>query len=246
MELLREIVRWLAGEPYLSMDGVPTLIVEHLAYSIVPTAAAVAVTLPIGLWIGHANKGGLVAINVANVGRAVPSFGLIILAFMAFGFGFVPVYITLFALAIPPILTNTYVGVREVDREVRESAEGMGLTGWQILRQVELPLALPVIMSGIRTSAVQVVATATLAAVVGLGGLGRPIINGLSQNVQASASARAIVLVGAAVVALLAVAVELGLGRVERAVTPQGMRPPAERALQHAAQAGRPGGDGSL
>jgi osmoprotectant transport system permease protein len=170
-EVWPDVLRWLAGESWLGVDGVPTLVVQHLLYALVPTVVAMAIALPIGLWSGHTGRGGLLAINVANVGRAIPSFGLILLAFTLAGFGFVPVYVTLVALAIPPILTNTYVGVRQVDPEIRDAAAGMGLTGAQILRQVEVPMALPVIMAGVRTSAVQVVATATLAAVVGLGGL---------------------------------------------------------------------------
>jgi osmoprotectant transport system permease protein len=221
--VLPDLLRWLSGEPWLGVDGVPTLVVQHLLYALVPTVVAMAIALPIGLWSGHTGRGGLLAINVANVGRAIPSFGLILLAFTLAGFGFVPVYLTLVALAIPPILTNTYVGVRQVDPEIREAAAGMGLTGPQILRQVEVPMALPVIMAGVRTSAVQVVATATLAAVVGLGGLGRPIINGLAQNVQASPAARALVIVGALAVAVLAVLTEVALGMLERVVVPRGL-----------------------
>src|SRR5690606_5573923 len=146
--------------------------------------------------------------------------GIIVLAFIGLGYGFAPVYITLVLMAVPPILTNTYVGVREVDPDVRDSAEGLGLTGAQVLWRVELPLALPVIMAGIRTSAVQVVATATLAAYVGLGGLGRPIFNGLAQNVQANPIARAQVIVAVIAVALLAVATDLGLGALERLLVP--------------------------
>jgi osmoprotectant transport system permease protein len=234
--VLPDLLRWLSGEPWLGVDGVPTLVAQHVLYALVPTVVAMAIALPIGLWSGHTGRGGLLAINVANIGRAIPSFGLILLTFTLAGFGFVPVYLTLVALAIPPILTNTYVGVRQVDPEVREAAAGMGLTGPQILRQVEVPMALPVIMAGVRTSAVQVVATATLAAVVGLGGLGRPIINGLAQNVQASPAARTLVIVGAVAVAVLAVLTELGLGLLERLVVPRG--------LAGARQAG-PGGVGS-
>lgn len=224
-----ELLAWFAGESFRGADGVPTLAVEHLLYTIVPTTIAIGIALPLGLWLGHTGRGGNLAINVANVGRAVPSFGIIVLAFTLFGFGFVPVYVTLVALAIPPILTNTFVGVHGVDPDVRDAAEGLGLTGRQVLLQVEVPMALPVIMAGIRTSAVQVVATATLAAVVGLGGFGRPIINGLAQNVQASPAARALVIVGALGVALLAVLTELGLGLLQRAVVSRGVTTQPER-----------------
>jgi osmoprotectant transport system permease protein len=209
---------WLAGTAWRGVPGVPTLIWQHLVYSGVPTVAAIVIAVPFGLWTGHTGRGGLVAINISNVGRAVPSLGVLILVFVVSGFGLLPVYVTLIALALPPILTNTHVGIRQVDPEVLDAAAGMGLTGRQQLWQVEIPLALPVIMAGIRTAAVQVVATATLAAIVGLDGLGRPIVSGLAQNVQASPEARTLVIVGAVLVALLAVATELALGAAERAV----------------------------
>ena len=133
-------------------------------------------------------RGGTLAINVANVGRAVPSFALLVLGFqllgrhLLFGLGALPAYFALVALAIPPMVTNTFVGMREVDPDVREAARGMGMTGGQMLRRVEMPLAVPLIMAGIRTAGVQVVATATLAAVVGWGGLGRFIVDGFGQQ----------------------------------------------------------------
>lgn len=219
-----EVVRWILGDKLFQMAGLPTLVAEHLVYALLPTVLALAVALPIGLWVGHTGRGGNIAINVANAGRSIPSLGIILLAVLAFSAGFVPVYITLVLMAIPPILTNTYVGVRNVDPEVREAAAGMGLRGLQILRQVEIPLALPIIMAGVRTSAVQVVATATLAAFVGLGGLGRPIFTGLAIGVQYNPQARAIVAVGVVGVALLAIATELLLSRLERLVVPAGLQ----------------------
>jgi osmoprotectant transport system permease protein len=129
------------------------------------------------------------------------------------------------ALAVPPILVNTYVGVRQADADAVDAARGAGMTGWQVLRQVELPLAVPLIMTGLRTAAVQVVATAALAAVVGLGGLGRLIIDGLAFGVTRGARpGLPLVIVGSVLIAVLAVATELLLGRVERAVTPRGLR----------------------
>ncbi|HEY8338651.1 MAG TPA: ABC transporter permease [Egibacteraceae bacterium] len=221
-----EVLGWILGGDFAGLPGLPVLVAQHLAYSFLPTAAAVAIALPLGLWVGHTGRGGTFAIQVSNAGRAIPSLGIIVLAFIGLGFGFAPVYVTLVLMAIPPILTNTYVGVREVDPDVRDSAEGLGLTGLQVLWKVEVPLALPVIMAGIRTSAVQVVATATLAAYVGLGGLGRPIFNGLAQNVQANPIARAQVVVAVVAVALLAVATELGLGWLERLVVPRPLTEP--------------------
>jgi osmoprotectant transport system permease protein len=163
-------------------DGIPVRTLQHLYYSLLATAIAAAIALPIGVLIGHTGRGALFAVNLTNLGRAIPSLGIIILMFTLVGFGIVPVLVALIALAVPPIVTNSYIGVRSVDRDVREAAEGMGMRGRQVLWQVELPVAMPLIMAGIRTSAVQVVATATLAAYVGLGGLGRYLIDGLSQR----------------------------------------------------------------
>ena len=216
---------WLLGEQHetLRIAGVPTLLAEHLLYVVGPLLVAIAIALPVGLWVGHINKGGTLAINISNAGRAIPSLGLILIAYLAFGLSAIPVLIALIAMAIPPILTNTYVGVREVDAEVRDAAAGMGLSGWQILQRVEIPMAMPVIMAGIRTSAVQVVATATLAAFVGLGGLGRPIFTGLATSVQFNPDARTVVVVAVVLVALFAIIVEQLLGVVERLVVPTGL-----------------------
>jgi osmoprotectant transport system permease protein len=167
---------------------------------------------------GEPGKGGAVAINISNIGRALPSFALLVIAYSALGLGTKPAFVALFALAVPPIVTNTYTAIRGVDPEVREAAEGMGLTGGQVLRRVELPMGIPLIMAGIRTSAVQVVATATLAAYVGGGGLGRLIRSGLAtQNSER-------LIGGALLVAGLSVAVEVVLGLVQRGVVPAGLR----------------------
>lgn len=219
------VIPWLLGQDYpnTGVAGVPTLLWEHLLYVVVPVLLAIAIALPVGLWVGHINKGGTFAINVANGGRAIPSLGIIIIAFLAFSAGFIPVYITLTAMAIPPILTNTYVGVREVDPEIRDAAAGMGLSGWDLLRKVEIPMALPVIMAGIRTSAVQVVATATLAAYIGLGGLGRPIFTGLAIGPQFNPDARTLLIVSCVLVAILAIVTEQLLALVERWIVPTGL-----------------------
>lgn len=219
------IVPWLLGQPYpnTGVAGVPTLLFEHLLYVVVPLVVALAIAIPIGLWVGHINKFGTLAINIANAGRAIPSLGIIIIAFLILSTGFIPVYITLIAMAIPPILTNTYVGVREVDPEIRDSAAGMGLSGWEIMRKVEIPMAMPVIMAGVRTSAVQVVATATLAAYIGLGGLGRPIFTGLAIGPQFNPDAKTLLIVACVLVAILAILTEQLLGVVERLVVPTGL-----------------------
>lgn len=216
---------WMLGQEHetLRIAGVPTLLLEHLLYVVVSVVVAIAIALPIGLWVGHVNRGGTLAINVSNAGRAIPSLGLILIAYIAFRRSVTPVFVTLIAMSIPPILTNAYVGVREVDPEIRDAAAGMGLSGWEILRKVEIPMALPVIMAGIRTSAVQVVATATLAAFVGLGGLGRPVFTGLATSVQFNPDARTVVVVAVVLVAVFAIVVEQLLGALERLVVPTGL-----------------------
>lgn len=237
MDVLSDLLRFLSdGKRWQGDQGIPNLILEHLGYSLVATLIAGVLALPLALWVGHTGRGDTLLINVANVGRAIPTFGLILTAFVIFGLGVTPVYIALVALAIPPIVANTAVGVREVDRDIREAAEGMGMTGWQVLSRVELPIALPLVMTGLRTSAVQVVATATLAAFVGLGGLGRPIINGLAQGVLTNDNARSQVIIGAVLVALLAILTEVAFGALERVVVPAGLRP--ERGAARVAPAG--------
>lgn len=225
MDFLSPVAAWLTDPAHWSgTNGVPQRLLEHLGYSVVATLAAAAIALPLGLLLGHTGRFGNLAINVANIGRAIPTFGLIVIAFILLGFSVLPVFIALVSLAIPPILTNTYVGIRQVDREVREAATGMGMSGSQVLWRVEAPIAVPLIMAGLRVSAVQVVATATLAAVVSFGGLGRFIIDGLAQGVQGPARGLPQVVAGALLVAGLAITTEVTLGWVQRAVTPQGLR----------------------
>jgi osmoprotectant transport system permease protein len=218
VNVITDVIGWLTDPVQWSgPDGIPVRTLQHLWYSLLATAIAAAVALPIGIFIGHTGRGALLAVNLTNLGRAIPSLGIIILTFTLVGFGIVPVVVALTALAIPPIVTNSYVGIRSVDRDVREAAEGMGMRGRQVLSQVELPVAMPLIMAGIRTSAVQVVATATLAAFVGLGGLGRYLIDGLSQRDLAQ------VVGGAILVAVLSLATELVLGRVQTMVVSEGL-----------------------
>lgn len=220
--------------------GLLTRMVEHAGYSAGATLVAALIALPPALWLGHRGRGHLLAVQLANIGRAVPTFGILLGSFAAFGYGLLPVYAALVALAIPPIVVNTIVGIGQVDRDVREAAEGMGMRGTQVLLRVELPVAAPLVMAGVRTAAVQVVATATLAAVVGLGGLGRPIVDGLAQGAYYAPQPRAMVMAGALSVALLALLTEFGLGAVERALTPAGMR--AARPDRAAAGAAPGGG----
>jgi osmoprotectant transport system permease protein len=189
----------------------------HLKLSGAAMGIACAASIPIGLWLGHIRRGGFLAINASNVGRAVPSLALIAFFVAYLGVGFTNVMLALVLLAIPPILTNTYTGVVQVDRDNVDAARGMGMTGAQIVRRVELPLALPLIFGGIRISAVNVVATATIAPLGGVITLGDPIINVTTYGDEGRLAA-------AIVVALLAVATEVTLGAVQRAVTPRGLK----------------------
>src|SRR5918999_3729120 len=229
MDVVSDVISWLTDPAQWSgPDGIPVRTLQHLWYSLLATAIAAAIALPIGIFIGHTGRGAVLAVNLTNLGRAIPSLGIIILTFTLVGFGIVPVLVALVALAVPPIVTNSYIGIRSVDPDVREAAEGMGMRGRQVLWRVELPVAMPLIMAGIRTSTVQVVATATLAAVVGLGGLGRYLIDGLAQRDLPQ------VVGGAILVALLSLATELVLGRVQTLVVSKGL---AERGADAAVRA---------
>jgi osmoprotectant transport system permease protein len=194
-----------------------TLLWKHLELSAAALALACLIAVPLGLWLGHIRKGGFVAISASNVGRAVPTLALIAFFIAYFGVGFTNVMLALMLLAIPPILTNTYVGVTQVDADSVDAARGVGMTGRQVVQKVELPLALPIIFGGIRTSAVNVIATATIAPLAGVVTLGNPIINA---QVYGDAGR----LGAAIVVALVAVAADAGFGLLQRAVTPRALR----------------------
>ena len=190
---------------------------EHLLLSGAAIGLALVLAVPLGVVLGHLHRGSFVAINLANVGRALPSLAVIAIGLGFLGFGFTNVLVALVVLAVPPILTNAYVAVDEVEPEAVEAARGMGMTPWQILRRVELPLALPLLFAGIRTAAVYVVASATLAAIAGGGGLGEILFNQASYRVEG--------LVGAAiVVSALAFAADLLFGGIQRLLTPRGLR----------------------
>lgn len=200
----------------------------HLKLSIAAMAAACAVALPAGLVLGHTGRGGFLAVSVANIGRAVPSIALIFVFFAWFGAGFVNVMLALALLAIPPILTNTYVGMREVEREIVDAGRGMGMGAWRLIRSVELPLALPLILAGVRVSAVNVVATATIAPLAGYATtLGDPIINAGVYGDEGRVGA-------AMLVALVAISTELIFAAAQRAVTPAGVK------LSRGTRRGRP------
>lgn len=224
MSVFGELMTWLGDAEHWSGDqGVPVRLLEHLWISFVSVLAATAVALPVGLYIGHTRRGEVVAVSIANLGRAIPSFAILALAFpfslrLGLGLSDWPAIAALFLLAIPPILTNSYVGVKGVDADTLEAARGMGMSEREVLRRIEAPLAAPLIVAGLRISAVQVVATATLAALVAGGGLGRFIVDGFKQGNDA------MTLAGALLVALVAIATELGFGMLERATAPRNSR----------------------
>ena len=222
MSLVADTASWLTDPDHWSgTDGIPHRLAEHLAVSGAAVGIAALIALPIAFVLGHTGRGGGLAVNLSNASRAVPTFALLVLlAATPVGFGNRATVVALTVFAIPPLLTNAYIGVRDVDREVREAAVGMGMTGGQLLRRVEVPLALPLVAAGVRTVAVQVVATATLAAYVGGGGLGRFIADGFGRADPAMTAA------GGVLVALLALLVEVTLALVQRSV-----QPPAETRL---------------
>jgi osmoprotectant transport system permease protein len=221
--------------------GMAARIREHLTYTVLIVLVAMLIALPVGLLIGHTGRGVVLVVGLANGLRAVPTLGLVILLYVwiapkihdieAIPYlvdrgglpSFVPAMIVLVLLALPPLLTNTYAGVQNVDPAVRDAARGMGMTGWQVVRKVEFPCALPLIMSGIRSATLQVIATATVAAYVPfLGGLGRFIIDGDQQLNDPAVGYPAMVGAGI-VVAALAVAVDLLLAGVQRLVVSPGV-----------------------
>jgi osmoprotectant transport system permease protein len=220
VRVFTHVFHWFANAGHWSgSDGVLFRLVEHVEMTLLATAIGAAIALPVGLYIGHTRKGEFFAVSVANIGRALPSFGIlgIVLPFTESlpGIGFYPTVIALVLLSIPPILTNTYIGTRNVDEDTVEAARGMGFSGRDILFKIRVPLAAPLIVGGLRTAVVSVVATATLAALVGWGGLGRFIIDGFAQGDQTT------VIAGAILVAALAIVFEIAMAGVEKLVTPR-------------------------
>jgi len=218
MQFVASVIAWFADPAHWSgSGGVPRRVLEHVVISGVAVVAGLIIALPIGVGLGHWGKFGNLAINASNVGRAIPSFAILVIAFQIFGLGNYPAFVALTLLAIPPMLTNSYIGVRDVDPEVIDAARGMGMRSRRLLVDIEIPLAIPLMMAGVRTASVQVIATATLAALVAGGGLGRFIIDGLGQRDDAQ------VFAGAVLVAGLAITAELILSRLEQLATPRGL-----------------------
>jgi osmoprotectant transport system permease protein len=224
MSFLASVFDWFTDPDHWNgPSGIPNRLWEHIWVSFASIFVALVIGLPIGLWLGHTRRFATLAINVTNVGRAIPSFGLLIIGAQVWGIATVmglpeAALLALVALALPPLVTNTYVGMAEVSPDLRDAAQGMGLTGWQSLWRVELPTAFPLVMAGIRIATLQVVATAGLAAVVGVGTLGEYIYVGFNTHDYPQ------VFAGALLAAALALSVEGLLALVQRATVPKGLR----------------------
>ncbi len=226
MDVISETFAWLTNPAnWTGPNGIEVRLAEHIAISVVSMIIAVGIAMPVGFYIGHTGRGATFAINVANLGRALPSLAVIAIVLpitAAFdpqlGFKVYPTLIAMVLLAIPPILVNSYAGIAGVDRDLVEAARGMGLRERQILSRVEVPLALPVILGGVRSAAVQVVATATLGAIFGFGGLGRFIVEGIAQNDDG------MLFGGVVLVALLAIFTEILFSLLQRAFTSPGLK----------------------
>jgi len=199
-------------------DGIPIRILEQLGYTALSLVIAALIAVPVGILIGHTGRGALFAVNLANAGRAIPTLGLLVLLAVTLGFSPLAWLVPLVLLAIPPILVNAYEGVAGVDPGLKDAARGMGMTPWQQIRKVEVPVAMPLIVLGLRTGAIFVVATATIAAYIGLGGLGRYIIDGLATENYGEVAG------GAALVVVLALAVQAFFTGVRRLAVPAGLR----------------------
>jgi len=215
-------------------NGIPTRLLEHLLLAVVAVLVATAIALPAGLYIGHTGKGQLLGVNLANIGRAIPSYAVMVMILPValawaptlgyeprLGLSVIPIFLAMVLLAIPPILVAAYSGLREVDRDLVESARGMGMQERQILLGIEIPLASPILVGGYRTAMLQVIATATIGAILDGGGLGQFIVDGISRRDDG------MLYTGVVLVAALAIGVDIGMSWLQRRLTPRALRPGA-------------------
>ena len=242
MEFLNEVAAWFVDPAnWTGRDAIPVRLAEHVALSGVSLMVGIVLALPLGLRIGHTRRWAGAVVAITNVGRAVPSVGILGLALpltlrLGWGIGVPPTLLALTVLAIPPVVVNAYVGIRDVDPDVVEAARGMGMRESEVLRRVEVPIALPVILAGIRTASVQVIATATLGAILSTGGLGRYIVDGFAQHDYPKMFA------GALLVMALALTSEGLFARGQRAAVSPGLRgEPAAHGAGGASPAPAPG-----
>ncbi len=224
--------------------GIPNRLVEHITIALLAVLTASAIALPLGFYIGHTGRLQLLGINIANIGRAIPSYAVMVMLLPVMlglapvlgydprlGLRFFPIFLAMVLLAIPPILVAAYAGLQEVDSDLKESSRGMGLTEPQILTRVELPLALPVLVGGFRVALLQVIATATIGAYLAGGGLGRYIIDGIARRDDGMLYG------GVVLVALLAIGTDVSLSWLERRLTPRGVRMATELGAERTGSA---------
>lgn len=219
MEILNDLLAWF-GDPaqWNGPSGIPTRLAEHVHYSLLALLVSVGLAVPVGLLTGHTGIGGFFTVSLANIGRSLPTIGVLFFVVLTAGIGLTPVITALVILAVPPILVNTHEGVNQVEPRLKDAATGMGMRGHEVLFRLELPMALPLILTGIRTAAVQVVATATIAAYVGVGGLGRYIVDGQARQDLS------MMLGGCVLVVLLAVLTTLLFSWLRRLLVAPGLR----------------------
>lgn len=238
--MIEEVLGWLGdADNWRGAGGIPAQTVTHLRLSGLAILLAALVAVPLGLYVGHTGRGKVVAVNLVGAFRAIPSLGVLFIAVLlllprlrgeaAFE---VPALVVLVLLAIPPLLSGVYAGIAQVDPAARDAARGMGMTGGQVLRKVEIPCALPLAFSGLRSATLQTIATATIAAVVGLGGLGRYLIDGQAVRDYAEMAG------GALLVAALALGVDLVLGLAQRLVVSPGLTGRRHRGERRSARSG--------
>lgn len=225
MDILNELVAWFSDPAqWTGSAGIPARLGEHVYYSLLGLLISTLIAVPIGLLTGHTGVGGFLTASLANFARALPTIGVLFLIVLAAGIGLVPVIAALVALAVPPILVNTHEGVRGVEPRLKDAALGMGMRGREVLFKLELPVATPLILIGMRTAAVQVVATATIAAYVGVGGLGRYIVDGQARQDLT------MMLGGSVLVVALAVVTTLLFAGLRRLLVAPGLRSEAAAA----------------
>jgi osmoprotectant transport system permease protein len=223
----------VAGEP--ALPSLTRLTLETLKVAAIGLAISISIAVPLGVWLGHLHRGSFLAINLGNIGRALPSIVVLAIGDAFLGLGLTVVEVALVILAVPPIVTNAYIAVEGVDPDLVDAARGMGMSGWEIIRGVELPLAVPLLFAGIRTAAVFVISTTTIAALAGFSGsLGDPIANETSYHFSG-------VLGAAMCVAALALAVEGLLTLLQHALTPRGLRVARRRQMLAAGPGAAPG-----
>jgi osmoprotectant transport system permease protein len=220
MNILVGAIAWIFGDSLPGTDPIPVAYATHLIFTFVSVLVAAVITIPIGWWIGHTGRGRDVAVTISGAARAVPSFGLFILLVLLLGVLHKPeaAVITFVILAIPSILAGAYTGFEAIDRQIIDAGRAMGMTEWQILWKIEVPLGLPLLVAGLRSAVLQVVATVTIAAYVGIGGLGQYILAGLPLRRPD------VVLGGAILVAVLALVLDAIFAILQRISVPRGVR----------------------